>query len=126
MTTDPFLCRDTRHALSYWRPFGGRDMPDRIVLHLDECPRCSRRFNHLHIPIRLMRRHREGRFRDVSLLVAAAALMLFPISWQPAHATPELDQVSEQEEPREVCTLAPEEVELCDPLDDGLSVVAAL
>jgi hypothetical protein len=117
----PFLCRDTRYALSYWKPFDGRELPERIALHMDDCPRCSDTFNHLFIPIRLMRRARSSRFRDVSLLAAAAALMLFPISWQPAHAHPEVDEVSIQPEQSEACALLPEEIELCDPLDEGLS-----
>ncbi len=113
-------CRDTRYALSWWRPATGRELPERIATHLDRCPRCSLFFDTLYVPIRLLRPAPRTRgFADVGVLAAAAALVLFPITWQPSGVTPE-DEVSIQPDAEEACVMIPEE-DLCDPLEEAVS-----
>lgn len=116
------LCRDTRYTLAWWRPTGEAELPERVALHLDDCPHCLRLFSLQFMPVRLMRRAQRARgFAEAGALVAAAAVMLFPINWHPTRSLPE-DQVSIQEEADQACQLMPEDA-LCDPLDEEISPV---
>ena len=116
------LCRDTRYTLAWWRPTGEVELPERVALHLDECPHCLQLFSMQFIPIRLMRRAQRARgFAEAGALAAVAAVMLFPISWQPVKTLPE-DGVSIQEdEPDSACLFVPED-SLCDLVDVDMEV----